>query len=57
MSWVVAITGLLCCLLGIYLFVQNVYEEGKTIFNAAMFMILGVFLIGYGTAMYFGFVK
>lgn len=56
MHWELAITGSICCIAGIYLFVKNVYEDGKTVFNAVMFMILGVLLIGWGTAIFFGFV-
>jgi len=57
MYWIVIIAGILCCILGIYLFVKNVYEEGKTVMNAFMFMVLGVFLIGWATALLLGWVK
>jgi hypothetical protein len=57
MYWIVIIGGILCCILGIYLFVKNVYEEGKTVMNAFMFMVLGVFLIGWATALLLGWVK
>lgn len=57
MYWQVGIIGLACCLLGIYLFVKNVFEENKSIFNAIMFMILGVFLISWATAIYYGWVQ
>lgn len=57
MYWQVGIIGLLCCLLGIYLFVKNAFEENKSVFNAIMFMILGVFLITWATAIFYGWVK
>lgn len=57
MYWQVGLIGLTCCLLGIYLFVKNAFEEGKRVFNAIMFLILGVFLVSYATAMYYGWVR
>lgn len=57
MFWQVGIIGLVCCLIGIYLFVKNAFEEGKSVFHAIMFLILGVFLISYASAMIYGWVR
>ena len=51
--WVLCGTGILFCMAGAYLFFKNVYEENHSVYWPVTIMIMGVLLIGVGTAKYF----
>ncbi len=50
--WILLVAGILLCGAGVYLFYQNAFEEGKSVFRSILLMIGGVILIGIGTAKY-----
>jgi hypothetical protein len=47
--------GILFCVSGIYLFLKNSFEEGKTIRWPILIMVMGVALIGIAAAISVGF--
>ncbi len=51
--WILCGAGILLCGTGVYLFYQNAFEEGKSVFRPVLLMIGGIILIGIGTAKYF----
>ena len=51
--WVLCGIGFLFCIAGVYLFFKKVYEEEQSMFWPLAIMIMGVVLIGIGTAKYF----
>lgn len=51
--WIICGIGTLFCCTGLYLFFKNVYEDGKSIKWPVLVMIMGVAIIGIGTAKYF----
>jgi hypothetical protein len=55
-AWALCGAGILFCIIGVYKFYRNVYEEDKKILSPVLLMIGGVILIGLGTAKYFHFI-
>ena len=55
--WILCGIGFLFCATGVYLFFKNVYEEGQSLYWPAAIMIMGVLLIGIGTAKYFKLIE
>ena len=53
MAWLFCITGTVFCLMGVYQFKKNVFEEERSIGLAVFLVIAGVILIAIGTARYF----
>ena len=51
--WILFSIGFLFCTAGVYLFFKKVYEEEQSLFWPFAIMIMGVVLIGIGTAKYF----
>ena len=51
--WILCAIGIAFCITGVYLFFKKVYEENQSIRWPVMIIILGVLLIGVGTARYF----
>ncbi len=51
--WILCGIGFLFCMAGVYLFFKKVHEEGQSLFWPFAIMIMGVVLIGIGTAKYF----
>lgn len=51
-SWAICGIGTIFCLSGVYLFHKRIYEEGESLGKPIMLMIMGVILIGLGTAKY-----
>jgi hypothetical protein len=52
-GWIYCVAGILFCLSGAYIFLKTVYEKGKKLIASFLLMIMGVILIGIGTAKYF----
>ena len=51
-AWAICGVGTIFCLTGVYLFHKKVYEEGESLKKPILLMIMGVILIGLGTAKY-----
>ena len=52
MPWIICGIGTLFCFSGVYFFFKNAFEENRSLRWAIIIMIMGVLLIGLGTAMY-----
>jgi hypothetical protein len=48
--WVIIGAGIIFCITAIALFRRNVFEENRSIAGAVVIMLMGVILIGIGSA-------
>jgi len=55
-SWTYCGIGIFFCVSGVYIFLKTVYEKDKKLFPSFLLMIMGVILIGIGTARYFNLI-
>ena len=51
-AWAIGGIGIFFCFTGVYLFHKKAYEEGENMKMPIMLMVMGVILIGLGTAKY-----
>lgn len=56
-SWVICGIGTLFCGIGVYQFHKKAYEEGESMFWPVVLMVMGVVLIGFGTARHVGLIS
>jgi uncharacterized membrane protein YczE len=52
MPWLLCGVGILFCASGVFLIYKNAFEEGHSLRWPIIIMIMGVVLIGWGTAIY-----
>ena len=50
--WVICGVGTAFCIIGIYLFHRNAFEENKKVIQPVLIILAGVILIAIGTAKY-----
>jgi len=55
-AWIYCGAGTLFCLSGVIVFFKAVYEKEKKLLPSFLLMIMGVILIGIGTARYFNLI-
>ncbi len=55
--WAYCGIGIFFCLSGGYIFFKTVYEKDKKLLPSFLMMIMGVILIGIGTARYFNLIQ
>jgi tellurite resistance protein TehA-like permease len=51
-GWIYCGAGILFCAMGVYTFFKTIYEKEKRTLPSFLLMIMGVILIGIGTAKY-----
>lgn len=56
-SWLILGTGIFFCCSGIYLFLKNVFEEGRSIRWSILIMLMGVVMIALSMATLYGLNK
>jgi hypothetical protein len=54
--WVLCGAGIIFCITAIILFRKTVFEEGKSIAGSIIIMLMGIALIGLGTAKYYNLI-
>jgi len=52
LAWLFCGTGALFCLSGLFFFYKSIFEKEKKLAPSVLLMIMGVILIGVGTAKY-----
>jgi hypothetical protein len=56
-GWLYCGAGILFCATGVYTFFRTVYEKEKRTFPSFLLMLMGVILIGIGTAKYLELIR
>jgi len=51
--WLFCVTGILFCGSGVYFFYKTIYEEDRKLVRCLALLVMGLLLIGIGTAKYF----
>jgi len=56
LAWLYCIAGIFFCFSGVFVFFKTVYEKDKKLFPSYLLMVMGVILIGIGTARFFNLI-